>query len=619
MLEGRDEDWIFAGTQRTALYTNLPPGEYTFRVKGTNNDGIWNEEGASINITMLPAPWKTWWAYSLYVIGIAGILFGYIRFRTRSQAKELERQQREEYSRKLEQEVRERTVELVTANTQLHQEIVERKRTEEALETAKELAETANNAKSEFLANMSHELRTPLNGILGYAQLLKRERGFTERQRFGIDIIHRSGEHLLRMINDILDLSKIEARKMDLEPSEFAFPEFLKGVSEIARIRAEQKGIVLSCEMGAHIPKVVYSDEQRLRQVLLNLLNNAVKFTGYGKISLRVCEFNELDELDELKTQKLKNSKTQKLHFSISDTGIGIPAQKIDEIFQPFEQIRDTRLKTEGTGLGLAISQTLVRMMGSELHVKSIVGQGTTFWFDLDLPVVTGRTASPMKFTPRIIGYKGSRHTLIIADDKPENRILLIDMLAPLGFEIVEAEDGRDALNKAQTCHPDLILMDLVMPVLDGFETIRRIRQLPAPLNDVIVISVSASVLKQTRQNSVDAGSDDFLAKPVRLENLLQKLQIYLNLEWQYEGAREAQKTETPPEYKELIPPPMEELSMLYEFAAVGDLISLRERLQKLIAQDSRLVPFGTRLFRFANELKIDEIEQFIKQYMDNT
>ena len=264
---------------------------------------------------------------------------------------------------------------------------------------AKELAETANNAKSEFLANMSHELRTPLNGILGYAQLLNRETGFTERQHFGIDIIHRSGEHLLRMINDILDLSKIEARKMELSPSKFAFPEFLKSVVELARIRAEQKGLVLSCEFSPDIPPAVYADEQRLRQVLLNLLNNAVKFTEKGKVTLRVTKVTKVTKVESDNRQ----SSIVNLKFSIEDTGIGIPSQKLDDIFHPFEQVRDTRAKRKAPVWDWRSVETLVRMMGGELQVKSTVGQGTTFWFELDLPIMEEVMARSQRSHPGIL------------------------------------------------------------------------------------------------------------------------------------------------------------------------------------------------------------------------
>ncbi len=567
-------------------------------------------------------------------------------YRNLEERLEEERQQKEEYGRRLKREVTERTAEISAANEALEhakEAALEAQRRAEAAQRASEAAqraseaaqrasEAANNAKSEFLANMSHELRTPLNSILGYTQIFKREKRLTDQQHFGIEIIHHSGEHLLGMINDILDLAKIEARKMELEPSEFYLPIFLSTLVEMARVRAEQKDLTLSCDISPDLPKGIYADEQRLRQILLNLLNNAIKFTEKGEVVFKVEYLHPPTPLKGgippiLERENLKSpleGKTLKspleggrgvLHFQVEDTGIGIPPQKLDEIFHPFEQVRDTRFKMEGTGLGLAISQTLVRMMGGELHVKSTLGQGATFWFDVDLPAVTGVIGSATQPSHYIIGYKGNRRRILIVDDKLENRVVLKGFLLPLGFDLAEAVDGRDALDKAQTCHPDLILTDLVMPVMDGFEAIRRIRQIPA-LNDVIIISVSASVLKQTQQESVTAGSHDFLSKPVRLEDLLEKLQFHLNLEWEYEEERESQEPDTPLAQEEIIPPPPEVLSSLYELATVGDLMGLRERLQELIAQDPQLTPFQTRIFQLANELQIDEIEQFIQQYM---
>jgi CheY-like chemotaxis protein len=271
-------------------------------------------------------------------------------------------------------------------------------------------------------------------------------------------------------------------------------------------------------------------------------------------------------------------------------------------------------------------------MMGGELSVKSTPGQGTAFWFDVDLPEASGVMASVMQPSHHIIGYKNAptfrqakditnsgqtKWKILIVDDKPKNRLVLKGFLLPLGFDVVEAVDGRDALDKAQTYHPDLILMDLVMPEMDGFEAIRCIRQLSV-LRDVIIISVSASVLKQTQQESAAAGSDDFLAKPVRLEDLLEKLQIHLNLEWKYEGERERQETETLSIQEDMIPPSPKTLLELYDLVRIGDLMGLWEQLQELIARDPQLAPFGTRIFQLADELQIHEIEQFIQQYIEN-
>src|SRR5919199_3130810 len=344
----------------------------------------------------------------------------------------------EEALQNLETKVEQRTLELQENNILLQQEICDRKRAEEA-------AQAANRAKSEFLANMSHELRTPLNGILGYTQIFKKDKTLTEQQKNGIGIIHQCGEHLLTLINDILDLSKIEARKMELFPKDFYFSEFLECIAEICRIRAEQKGLVLIYETITPLPKVIRADEKRLRQVLINLLGNAVKFTDKGRVTFRV------------------GYQEGKVRFQVEDTGIGIAPNQLEEIFLPFQQVGEYSRETEGTGLGLAISRQLVQMMGASLNVLSTLGKGSVFWLDLDLPEVDqGADVGKVDERP-IIGFKGSKRKVLVVDDKWTNRSVLVNLLEPLGFEVVEATDGLDGLAKAPEFQPDLILMDLVM------------------------------------------------------------------------------------------------------------------------------------------------------------
>lgn len=473
------------------------------------------------------------------------------------------------------------------------------------LQKAEEVAQAANRAKSEFLANMSHELRTPLNGILGYAQILKRDKTLADRQKDSLGIIHQCGEHLLTLINDILDLSKIEARKMELYPSDVRFPEFLEGIAEICRIRADQKGISLIYEPLAKLPAGVRADDKRLRQVLINLLGNAVKFTQTGGVTFKVGDRNG------------------KIRFQVEDTGVGMAPEQLEEIFQPFKQVGDHNRKIEGTGLGLAISRQLVDLMGGEIKVKSTLGKGSIFYFDLDLPEVT-EWASATKFDLQtIVGFKGSKRKVLVVDDRWENRAILVGLLQPLGFEIVEATDGQDCLNKAAEFKPDLILTDLVMPVMDGFEATRRIRNSP-DFTGVVVIATSASAFDFEQEKSKDAGCDAFLPKPVRAEDLLEKLRVYLGLEWVYEeGNSEKAKGQTEENTQHstfstqnsFVPPPEEEMAALFDLAMMGDLRGIQEQAAKLEDLDSKYVAFTTELRQLAKGFQVKQIREFLKKY----
>jgi len=377
-------------------------------------------------------------------------------------------------------------------------------------------AEAASKAKSVFLANMSHELRTPLNAILGFAQILQFDKSIGERAALGLATIRSAGEHLLMLINDILDLSRIEAGKLELRFERIDLAPLLNDIADTIRIKAEQKGLQFSLDLAPGLPRAVQVDEMRLRQVLLNLLSNAVKFTDRGSVSLRAAPIAD------------------KLRFEVRDSGIGIAADHLQTIFEPFEQVAEAPRRLGGTGLGLAISRRLVRGMGGELEVSSEVGQGSRFWFDVALAAAEAAPQAP-GMQRRPTGYAGERKKVLIVDDTLDNRTMLGELLASLGFGVDMASDGHDALARAEAASPDLILLDIVMPGPDGLEVTRRLRGLPQLAGvPIILVSASSSGFEQSRCREV--GASAFLAKPIDVDRLLAKVGELLEIVWVYEA-----------------------------------------------------------------------------------
>jgi PAS domain S-box-containing protein len=476
------------------------------------------------------------------------------------------------------------------------QDISDLKRIQMELRQAKEEAEAASRAKSEFLAHMSHELRTPLNAILGYAQLFKEDNSLGSKQHEGIEVIHHSGEHLLHMINDILDLSKVEAGKMELYPKSVHLPHFFKMMADTFRIRAEQKGLNFAYHLDPKLPAGVIFDERRLRQVLLNLVSNAINYTSTGRVELAIIRLWAVEE------------SAVQVRFQVNDTGPGIPDEKMEEVFAPFQRGEQANTGTGGTGLGLSISRQLVHMMGGELQIKSEVDRGSRFWFDLTLPLTDVQPSpEPRRAGPRVIGLKGTPRRVLVVDDRLENRRLLRKMLQPLGFVISEAVNGHEAIKNVSAELPDLMIIDLVMPVMNGFDLVRQIRQMNGG-DRIVIFGVSASVGEDIRTHCLAVGCDEFIPKPIERAKLLEALQKHLHLEWIYKSTPAAPEQAGPESGPAFSLPPVDEVQTLGELAEIGAITGLERHLNRLSQMDVAYRPFVIQVKQLLDQFEFDKI-----------
>ncbi len=467
----------------------------------------------------------------------------------------------------------------------------QRRQAEEAsvLAEARAAAEAASVAKSQFLANMSHELRTPLNAILGYAQLLERD-ALSERQRSAVGTIHQSGVHLLTLITDILDLSKVEAGKLELLPAPIDLHACVAGVEQMIRLRAEEKGLGFSVEIAGDVPDRIVADGKRLRQVLINLLGNAVKFTAAGEVRLEVSLLGWSDG-------------DVRVRFDVIDTGAGIPKDQIERIFRPFEQAGNAADRSGGTGLGLSISRQIIQVMGGEIHVSSSLGLGSRFRVEMPLALPQRLVAAPAS-----AAAAGPREILVV-DDLEANRRLLRDALEVQGFRVREARDGLEAVEMAEAARPDLIVIDVKMPVMDGLTALRRLRaraDLPLPP----VIAVSANPSAELEAAARRAGADRLLPKPIELAHLDDAIAQLLDVRDRVEAQADA-----PP--RPMVAPDGARMQQLLVHARAGNMRAIRLAATEIAAMGPQYRPFAERLEALAAAYQSPAVLRLIEQQLD--
>ena len=573
-LSGSNEgQWSDYTDHSSVDYLDLPEGRYVFEVRARNTDGQPGST-ASFAFQILP-PWqRTRWAYALYLLVLAALIAALVRWRGQRLAMR---------NATLESLIQTRTGELVHARDQ---------------------ADAANRAKSVFLANMTHELRTPLNAILGYSQILLKDPELSVRNRERVTTVDRSGNHLLSMINEVLDLSKIEAGKLTLLLTSFSLEALLDDLCAAFRLRFTEKGLTFENVRAPGLPAVIHTDAGKLRQVLFNLLGNALKFTRQGTVRLVVGPAAGASDV---------------VRFAVADTGVGIASEELRHIFLAFHQATGNEGATQGTGLGLSISQRLVELLGGHLAVESTPDQGSRFWFDLPLPPVAvagallaSDAAAPSQ--PVVVGYRGPVRRLLVVDDEAVNRRVLVELLDPLGFETEEAASGEECLERCVAHPPDALLLDLRMGRMGGLEVARTLRQRGGVAGALRIVAVSASVFADDRQEAIDAGCDDFLPKPFKEEQLLDVLGRSLDLTWTLAEPAQGAPTVAAADPERF----SAEVDALTELARNGDILGLKTRFAALCdvgGIPARHLELARRLEGLLSGYEVDRVYDLLVEF----
>tara|TARA_R110000850_G_scaffold189247_10_gene315116 strand:- start:14813 stop:18220 length:3408 start_codon:yes stop_codon:yes gene_type:complete len=474
----------------------------------------------------------------------------------------------------------------------LMREIEAHKKTDAALQAAKQTADKANQAKSRYVTGISHELRTPLNSILGYAQILEYDPQIPEHRRDAVTVIRRSSEHLASLVDGLLDLAKIESGKLQLDNEELRFVEFMSQIVGMFRLQAQNKGIAFDYDTQGRLPRVIRADKKRLGQILINILGNAVKFTERGTVSLRVRARNEI------------------VIFEIRDSGAGISADELERIFLPFERGASASVTSEsGTGLGLSIARMLTNLMGGEMTAQSEVGHGSLFSVRLFLPEV--RQPKPSTDTPRIdiAAYAGPRKRVLIVDDSVVDRQFLASLLLPLGFEISQAGSGIEAMQLVGEVQPDLVLLDIGMPGMDGWETARLLRA--NYRQHLAIVVISADAFEKNHGASAGIVPQDFLVKPVHVDQLMERIRLALNLIWIEAGPETYKPAADAPARPQIsTAPDSAELRKLRELGELGHVRGILDLLDEIDAMDERNAAFTAAL---REKVKAFEIPEYMR------